>query len=123
MIDPCVTTEFSDFVISDLLVKVHESPFTETVPDMQDSFSQTIVIDEDGTSFCGDKTYELIDSQQHDSYLTFVDSFLTLSSEDDTQIGIYEAQIKVSLVEYPEISSVADFALIINPCEVESFEI
>ena len=85
---------------------------------MQDSFSETVDILEDGTSFCGDKTYELIDPQLYESYLTFADLSLTIRSYDDTEIGVYEATIKVSLVDYPDIFTVADFAVVISPCEV-----
>ena len=47
---------------------------------------------------------------------------LTILSEDNAEIGFYEAQVKVSLVDYPDIFKLADFSITIAPCVVTSLE-
>lgn len=121
MDDPCAGTEFLEFIIPDLNVKVHDLSLEELVPDIKDTISEAAG-DLSGLIFCGERTYELIDPQLHESYLTLNDDqVLSVISGDDAKIGIYEAQVKVSLVDYPEIFKLADFSIIINPCLVSDF--
>ena len=44
---------------------------------------------------------------------------MTVASSSDTEIGIHTVQVRVWLVDYPEISKTADFDVIINPLEPE----
>ena len=47
---------------------------------------------------------------------------MTAASDSDSETGIYTVQIKVSLDDYPEISAIADFSVIVNPCTVDVLE-
>ena len=84
---------------------------------MIDSVSETITTD-DGLPFCGSIILELVDSEKHQTYLTFDERTLTALTTDDALIGVYEAQILVYLEEYPDIARQVDFSVIVNPCEV-----
>ena len=55
--------------------------------------------------------------------MTFSQQVLTIFSDDNSEISVYTAQVKVSLADYPDIFKIADFEITIDPCEVTKFEI
>ena len=85
--------------------------------DILDTVSQSAG-NSDGLTFCGERIYELIDPSLHEVFMTFDQRVLTVLSDGNAEIGFYEAQVKVSLADYPEIFKMADFSITINPCEV-----
>ena len=43
---------------------------------------------------------------------------MTALSGDDSEIGIYEAQLDLCMDEYPDIETQVDFKVIVSPCQV-----
>ena len=43
---------------------------------------------------------------------------MTALSTDDSEIGIYEAQLDLCMDEYPDIETQVDFKVIVSPCQV-----
>ena len=84
---------------------------------MLDSVSESITT-ANGKPFCGKIMLELLDPETHQAYLDFEDRTLTALSNDDSEIGIYEAQLDVCMDEYPDISKQVDFKVVISPCQV-----
>ena len=114
--DPCASTELLEFRIPDITIALQDAPIVELVPEVKDSASQ-VGGNADGLSFCGARAYELVDPLAHANYLTFATDSMTVASGSDTEIGIHAVQVKVWLVDYPEISKTTDFDVIINPIE------
>ena len=78
----------------------------------------------DGLAFCGERVYEVMDLEaQHSTYLDFNERTISAKSTDDGDIGKYEIQVKVSLANYPDVSTTTIFTLIINPCVFEALTV
>ena len=115
VIDPCLTTQLPQLVIPDLEINVHEGEATQSIPDLLDSVSESITTS-DGNPFCGQIILELLEDEKHKTYLNFADRTLTALSTDDSEIGIYGAQLHVYLEEYPAITKRVEFNVIVSPC-------
>lgn len=102
-------------------MRVHGDAAQEVIDDVFDSVSQSIG---EFPLYCGTRTYELIDpTGALEKFLTFTDLKLIVKSSDDADIGVYPAQVKVSLTEYPDIFQEADFNVFVSPCQPVDFSI
>ena len=117
VIDPCLVSQLPELVIPDLKINVHEGASSESIAEMLDSVSESITT-ANGKPFCGKIMLELLDPETHQAYLDFEDRTLTALSNNDAEIGIYEAQLDVCMDEYPDISKQVDFKVVISPCQV-----
>ena len=117
VIDPCLVSQLPELVIPDLEINVHEGATSESIAEMLDSVSESITT-ANGKPFCGKIMLELLDPETHQAYLDFEDRTLTALSNNDAEIGIYEAQLDVCMDEYPDISKQVDFKVVISPCQV-----
>ena len=116
VIDPCLEAQIPELIIPDLEINVHEGAATQSIPDLLDSVSESITAS-DGNPFCGQIILELLEDEKHKTYLNFADRTLTALSTDDSEIGIYGAQLHVYLEEYPAITKRVEFNVIVSPCQ------
>lgn len=60
----------------------------------------------------------------YSSYLSFDTFNETLRAQTDlfTDIGIYDLEMKVFLIDYPSVSSLATFQVIIGDCQVTDLD-
>ena len=84
--------------------------------------SETIATS-NGNPFCGEIILELLDSDKHQSYLSFEERTLTALSTDDSEIGIYDVQLSVCMDEYPDIEEHIDFKVIVSPCQISEISL
>ena len=90
ILDVCAHSEFLEFIIPDIIVKVHDPSLDEQAPEVQDSIS-LLGGKNDGLTFCGTRTYELLAPESHQAYLTLTDRTITVLSDDDSEMGNYDA--------------------------------
>jgi len=51
------------------------------------------------------------------------DRTITVKAESDADIGSHQVKLKISLVEYPEVSIIKEFTVTVNPCQVSEIDI
>lgn len=49
-------------------------------------------------------------------YLSLTERTLSLASTSDSEIGTYQVQLKVSLVDQPDIEQIVAFQVTVEPC-------
>ena len=125
MVDPCPTAVFDLFEIQDMTRSVFQVELFQTLNPIADNISQTYG-DQSGLTFCGLRTFEITTTPiaYYSSYLSFDGTSETLRVQTDlfSDIGIYDIEMKVSLVDYPTVFSLATFQVIIGDCQVTDLD-
>ena len=83
--------------------------------------------DQDGLSFCGGRNYKVVDwSSQFSAGTTLTinaeTDTLVLESTSDADVGKFDVEVEISLKEYPQVKSRATISVVIDPCQVVSFD-
>ena len=126
--DECGSTVLDDFTVADLATNVMADALTVPLPIVFDSVSKTFG-SMDGHSFCGARSYELVNSAEVASFLTLDDDkdTLTLKTDSSSDEGQHTITIRARLesmaLTSPETYVETTLTVTINPCQVTAFEL
>ena len=116
--DGCVDTFFDDLPLQNLTLSVYGPQVTFQLLPATDSVSKTQG-NSDGTTYCGERSYRLVDPDQVDTFMSLDSSdLLILESFDTGEIGQYVVEVEVFFVEEPTLTKTQSFTVTINPCQV-----
>ena len=124
MIDPCFDSVMDPLIINDMMRSVKESSTSQSLSDVADIVSKTFG-NQDGLTYCGPRIVELTtDPALYSSFLSFdqVNNVLTVQTDHDADIGVYPIEAKVSLVNYPLVSTNMQFTVEIIYCQVTDMD-
>jgi hypothetical protein len=111
--EECGETVLDDLTLADMSVYVLGPQDSQSFDEVQDSVSKQFG-SMDGVSFCGARSYEIVDPEQ--AYMSLTDRSITVQSTSEDDIGAYQVQVKVSLADQPAISKIFTFSVTIDPC-------
>lgn len=121
MVDPCKTSKLDDFTVSDMLVSVKGAFDVQTLVDPTDLVSRTYG-NLDGNSYCGAREFEIsvLPASIYSNFLGYEPGFntLTLGTNDDADVNVYELDLRAYLVNYPEVELIKRFRVEVFWCQV-----
>ena len=98
--EACKTTTLSALELSDTTVTVLGQSISQTIEPPKDIASFKYG-DKDGTTFCGDRIYQITNQESQASFVQIADDTIKVHALEEAQIGEHEISIKASLKDYP----------------------
>lgn len=126
MVDPCKTSTLNDFTLLDMSRSVKQMPASQVLEKPQDQVSLAYG-NLDGFAYCGDRLFE-ITTQPVTTYSNFLGfeqltSTFTYGTNQQADVGIYDLEMRVYLVSYPNVEVRKPFKVEIIWCQVTDLEL
>ena len=117
----CQITIFDETILVEMVTSVLGEPQSQSFDEVQDSESKASG-DNSGLTFCGPRIYSIIDLPP---YIQFDPESreITLSTQDEADIGQFEIEFQVQLEDFPEVTKKAKFQVTVNPCIITDYSL
>ena len=121
VIDPCKASSLGDFAVEDMSRSVKQTPNSQALVKPTDTVSLNYG-SQDGYAYCGRRVFE-ITTQPSSIYSNFLSldqsrSTLTYGTNQQSDAGIYELEMRVYLLDYPNVEIRKKFQVEIVVCQV-----